>query len=102
MSDDVEIIEMDNEEISSRVANLCFVAEEDPAETTVRVSTKDLMAVQLLVETVILTKDGYSHKELMESLEEYLDFMDDSDVDDGDDNTDENEMEDVDLMALNE
>ena len=92
-----EMENMDNDQISELVAEICYVSKGD-AENLKHIGPEHLMAVQLLMEKVVLTDDddSYTQETMAGRISEYIGYMDDhaSMFDDGDVPEDD-EIEDV-------
>jgi len=95
-----EIEEMDNRTIAEHIAEICYMSKGD-TDNLQHVSLEQLMAVQLLMERVALSPedDSYTEEEMADKIEEYVDYMA-STVEDVEE-PDENELENIDLAALN-
>ena len=96
-----EMDEMDNREIAEHIAKMCYMSKGD-TDNLQHVNLKQLMAVQLLMERVMLPPgtNSYTEEEMADEVEDYMDYMADSMAEEAG-NNDEKELEDIDLAALN-
>jgi len=71
--------DLSNEDIAKLIADVCYMSKND-TENLSHVNLGHLMAVQLLMERVVLTNEDteYTEEDMALRIAEYIDYMDDS------------------------
>lgn len=78
LSDDAqqEMVDMTNEDIAELIAEICYMSKGD-TENLCHINLGHLMAVQLLMERVVLSEndDSYTQEDMAAKILDYMDYM---------------------------